>query len=323
MNVSNNKYPLVSVISVNYNYPEVTGEMVESLRHISYPNIEIIIIDNGSIKGNVDLLKVQFPEIILLKSDKNLGFAGGNNLGIISSKGKYILLLNNDTIVEPNFLEPLVNKCEENKNVGAVSPKLYYYHDKQLIQWTGNYEMNKITMRCFSRGTGEKEKGIFNTDWKSSYNHGAAMLVPRAVIEQVGLMAEIYFLYYEELDWGEQIKNNGFDIYFVHNSIVFHKESVSIGAHSRQKIFYLNRGRLIFLRRNVHGLTFLLAIAYMIFISVPKNLFWFLMKMEWSYAAAYMSSILWNLKNIFNAQIHTKKQLSDYDSKSFSPLKRD
>ena len=304
MNDIQKKYPLVSIISINFNNLEVTAEMLQSLRQISYPNIEIIIVDNASKKESVDSLKDQFPEIILIKSDENLGFAGGNNLGILKSKGKYILLLNNDTVVHPGFLEPLVSKCEENQNIGAISPKLYYFDDKQLIQWAGSLKMNKITMRGFSRGTHEKEQGKYEVDWKSYYNHGAAMLVPRKVIEKVGLMAEIYFLYYEELDWGEQIRKNGFEIFYVHNSIVYHKASATTVANSALKTYYLNRGRLIFMRRNVHGLTFLLALFYMLFISLPKNLTRFLIKREWKLAKSYLDSFLWNLRNINNPDIY-------------------
>jgi 3'(2'),5'-bisphosphate nucleotidase len=101
MNDIQTKYPLVSIISINFNNLEVTAEMLQSLRQISYPNIEIIIVDNASEKERVDLLKERFPEIILIKSPENTGFAGGNNLGIVKSKGKYILLLNNDTVVDP------------------------------------------------------------------------------------------------------------------------------------------------------------------------------------------------------------------------------
>lgn len=304
MNDIQTKYPLVSIISINFNNLEVTSEMLQSLREISYPNVEIIIVDNASEKEPVDNLKEQFPEIILIKSPENLGFAGGNNLGIVKSKGKYVLLLNNDTFVHPGFLEPLVLKCEENENIGAVSPKLYFFDDRQLLQWAGSLKMNKITMRGFSRGTHEKEQGKYEDDWKSYYNHGAAMLVPRKVIEKVGLMAEIYFLYYEELDWGEQIRKNGYEIFYVHNSIVYHKASATTVTNSPLKTYYMNRGRLIFMRRNVHGITFLLALTYMIFVSLPKNLFRFLIKKEWTLAKSYLDSFFWNLKNINNKDIY-------------------
>jgi GT2 family glycosyltransferase len=306
------KYPLVSIISINFNNLEVTAEMLQSLRQISYPNIEIIIIDNASEKERVDILKEQFPEIILIKSHENLGFAGGNNLGIVKSKGKYVLLLNNDTVVHPGFLEPLVTKCEENQQIGAVSPKLYYFDDKDIIQWAGSLKMNKITMRGFSRGTHEKEQGKYEVDWKSYYNHGAAMLVPRKVIEKVGLMAEIYFLYYEELDWGEQIRKNDFEIFYVHNSIVYHKASSTTVANSPLKTYYINRGRLIFMRRNVHGITFLIALIYLVIISIPKNLFTFLSKGKWELTKSYLRASFWNLENIFNNDIHRNKRLQDF-----------
>ncbi len=309
MNEIQTKYPLVSIISINFNNLEVTAEMLQSLRLISYPNIEIIIVDNASEKERVDLLKERFPEIILIKSPENTGFAGGNNLGIVKSKGKYVLLLNNDTVVHPGFLEPLVLKCEENENIGAVSPKLYYFDDRQLLQWAGSLKMNKITMRGFSRGTHEKEQGKYEVDWKSYYNHGAAMLVPRRVIEKVGLMAEIYFLYYEELDWGEKIRKNGYEIFYVHNSIVYHKASATTLTNSPLKTYYMNRGRLIFMRRNVHGITFFLACVYMVFISIPKNLLTFLLTGKWKLTKAYLRSLLWNLENIFSKDLHRTKRL--------------
>jgi hypothetical protein len=110
-------------------------------------------------------------------------------------------------------------------------------------------------------------------------------------------------LYYEELDWGEQIRKNGFEIFYVHNSIVYHKASATTVPNSPLKIYYMNRGRLIFMRRNVNGITFLLALAYMIFVSLPKNLFGFLIKKEWNLAKSYLDSFFWNLKNSNNLEI--------------------
>lgn len=309
MTLKNSEYPLVSIITINYDHPEVTCELLESLRKITYPNIEIIVVDNASPNDDQSVIKEKHPEIIFIQSDKNLGFAGGNNLGIRKSKGKYILLLNNDTEVDTNFLQPLVNKCENNKKVGAVSPKIYYFYDKKIIQWAGNYKMNKFTMRCMARGWLEKENGQYDSDWKSFYNHGAAMLVPRTVIDKIGLMSEVYFLYYEELDWSERIRNSGYEIYYVHNSMIYHKESISTGTDSPLKTYYMNRGRFIFLRKNVHGITFFLALLYMIFISIPKNLFELILKQKWTLTKSYINSITWNLKNLFNKDIFLLKKL--------------
>lgn len=119
--------PLVSIVSVQYGHPEVTIDMVKSLRKITYPNIEIIIVDNASPDEHPEIVKEECPEIIYLESKENLGFAGGNNLGFKVAKGKYILMLNNDTEVEPDFLEPLVAKMENDPHIGIVSPKIRFF----------------------------------------------------------------------------------------------------------------------------------------------------------------------------------------------------
>ena len=122
------KYPLVSIITVNYNQTETTRELIESLTRITYPNIEMIVVDNDSPEDDSSRLKHTFPGVRLIKSPINYGFAAGNNFGIMGARGKYILLLNNDVIVTPGFLEPLVEKCESDSTVGAVSPKIRFYY---------------------------------------------------------------------------------------------------------------------------------------------------------------------------------------------------
>jgi GT2 family glycosyltransferase len=137
--------PLVSVISINYNQARVTCDMVASLRRITYPNLEIIVVDNASPSDNPDIIKEEFPEVNLIKSAQNLGFAGGNNLGIAQAKGEYLLFLNNDTEVEPDFLEPLVELFENNPKAGIASPKIKYFDGEHLIQYAGSRGINPWT----------------------------------------------------------------------------------------------------------------------------------------------------------------------------------
>jgi GT2 family glycosyltransferase len=303
------KYPLVSIISINYNAPEVTAEMLRSLRGVTYPKIEIIIVDNASTKGDVDQLKVDFPEIILIKSSENLGFAGGNNLGIRKSKGEFILLLNNDTEVDSGFLEPLINKFQSDQSIGAISPKIYFYHIPNMIQYAGVSPINKYTTRSTGWGFTKIDEGQFDEDKESYFAHGAAMLVPREVIKKVGLMAEIYFLYYEEMDWGQRIRNAGYKIYYVHNSVVYHKESVSTGKESPLKTYYMNRGRIIYMRRNVKGFDLLIAFLYQNLIAIPKNLVFYLIKGNLKLFDAYYRAVLWNIKNVQNKEIFKNPSL--------------
>jgi GT2 family glycosyltransferase len=298
------EYPLVSLITVNYDHPEVTLELLSTLRKISYPNIEIIVVDNASPKDDPSILKDAYPEINFIQSPVNLGFAGGNNLGIRQTRGKYLFFINNDTEVEPGFLEPLVAKCESDPKIGAVSPKIKFYALPDTIQFCGQAPMNHFTMRSHGIGHGVVDKGQFEADSLTHFVHGAAMMVPRSVIEKVGLMPECYFLYYEELDWCASIKRAGYQLWYVHNSTIFHKESISTGKMSPFKTYYMNRSRLLYLRRNVKGFTFLVALLYQIFVAIPKNLTVFLLKKDKGHFKAYTRMLGWHLKHLFSKEIH-------------------
>ncbi len=301
--------PLVSIITISYDHPEVTCALLESLRHITYPNIEIIVVDNASPKDDPAIIKQSYPEIIFIQSEKNLGFAGGNNIGIKHAKGKYILLLNNDTEVETGFLEPLVEKLESNSKIGAVSPKIKFFFQPDTIQFSGQAPINPYTMRSHGYGYGIVDSGQFDQDTTTNFVHGAAMMIPIEVVRKVGLMAEIYFLYYEELDWGARIRAAGYELWYVHNSTVMHKESISTGRLTPFKTYYMNRARILYLRRNVKGFQFLVAFLYQTFISIPKNAATFMIKKQRGHFYAYIKAILWNVKHLFINDIHTNPSL--------------
>jgi len=311
-NNSENKLPLVSIVSVQYGHAEVTIDMVLSLRKISYPNIEIIIVDNASPDEHPEIVKEKCPEIIYIESDKNLGFAGGNNLGFKVAKGKYILLLNNDTEVEQGFLEPLVEKMENDESIGIVSPKIRFYHSPDTLQYVGYDPINSITQRGGAKGFGEKDKGQYEKDELASYGHGAAMMVSMKAIKEVGLMADIFFLYYEELDWAHRIRDAGYKIYYVHNSIIYHKESISTGGRvSPLRAYYMTRNRIMYLRRNFSGLTYFFAILYQLLIAVPKNATLIAIKAKPKYIRAYALGVFWHLANAFNKKVKESPRLED------------
>lgn len=302
--------PLVSVITVNYDHPEVTLALLASLRKVTYPNIEIVVVDNASPNDDPSILKNSYPEIIFIQNHENLGFAGGNNLGVRKAQGKYLLFINNDTEVESDFLEPLVVKCESDAKIGAVSPKIKFYDHPYTIQFCGQAPMNNYTMRSHGIGHGVIDKGQFEVDSPTHFVHGAAMMVPRSVIKEVGLMPECYFLYYEELDWCASIKRAGYQLWYVHNSAILHKESISTGKLSPFKTYYMNRARLLYLRRNVKGVTFFVATMYQIFIAIPKNLVVFLLKKDSGHFKAYTRALMWHVKHLFSKEIHTNPTLS-------------
>lgn len=286
--------PLVSIVSINYNGAKVTCEMLASLQRITYPNIEVIIVDNASAE-DPSLIQKEHPWITFIRSDKNLGFAGGNNLGFNAAKGKYFLMLNNDTEVDPGFLEPLVERFENDDTVGAVSPKIIFHHSPGIIQFAGFNPINPYTGRGTAIGFGEKDNGQYNTSHTTSRAHGAAMMVSRKLVEEIGLMADLFFLYYEEMDYCERIKRAGYTIWYEASSSIFHKESISTGKGSTLKTYYLTRNRLLYQRRNVKGFRLFVSLIFFLVVSIPKNTIQYLLKGKTDMLKAFWKGVLWNV----------------------------
>lgn len=297
------KYPLVSIITVNYNQPATTIELVESLSHITYPNFEILVVDNASPDEDPFSIKTKFPGVRLIKSPINYGFAAGNNFGIMGARGRYVMLLNNDVVVTPGFLEPLVNLCERNPQIGGISPKIRFYYDPKIIQYAGFNPIDPITMRNSAIGYRQTDRGQNDATGPTAFCHGAAMLVPMDVIRKVGMMSYVFFLYYEEADWCERMKRAGYELWYTSQSLVYHKESISTGKSSPLKTYYQSRNRIVYLRRNVKGRKLIAALFYQFFVAIPKNSMMHLLRGRLRYFYAYWRAIGWNIRNFFNPEI--------------------
>jgi GT2 family glycosyltransferase len=271
--------------------------MVASLRKATYPNIEVIVVDNASPSDDPSIIAERYPEVKLLRAEVNLGYAGGNNLGVRHSNGKYLLFLNNDTEVAPGFLEPLVQLFENNPKAGVASPKIIFYGTDNLIQYAGSTGINPWTGRSKGIGSMEKDNGQHDVSRETALADGAAMMVPRSVIEKVGLMPELYFLYYEELDWCEMIKRAGYTCHYVADATIYHKESVSVGKFSVLKTYYMNRNRLLFIRRNVKGWPFWTSTFIFLVAAIPKKALGFSVRREWKHLLALGRGLWWNLQN--------------------------
>lgn len=286
--------PLISVITVNYNQAEVTSCLLSSLEACSYTNLEIIVVDNGSVE-DCRFLKLKFPHIQLIHNSKNLGFAGGNNVGLSIAKGSFVLFVNNDVEVQPDFLEALLLPFMEDETTCATSPKIKYYHSRDQIQYAGSHAVNPFTLKNKHIGTGEFDYGQYDQTRKTDYAHGACMLVSIETIRKIGFMDESYFLYYEEQDWCERMNRSGGSIYYVFNSVVLHKESISTGKNSPLKVFYLTRNRLLFARKNFNGFPFFISMLYFVCLTIPKNT---LSKLRnRAHLRAFYSGIIWNLNH--------------------------
>lgn len=301
------KVPLVSIITVNYNHSLETCEMLESLQKITYSNYECIVVDNASPNDDVSCISVNFPEVRFIKSDKNLGFAGGNNLGMKYASGDILLFLNFDVVVDPHFLEPLVAELQKEK-VGMVMPKICYYDKKEIMQCAGYTKLNRITLRNKSLGFQEPVQRKYTSTYSTPFVHGAAMAVNVDAVKMVGVMPAIYFLYYEELDWAVAFRKKGFKIRYVGFSTVYHKASVATGGDSPLKAYYMSRNRILFARRNMNFFFFVFFICYQYLLVIPKNIFSSLLRNRLDLAKAYAKGGVWHIVNLFNGQV--KKEYS-------------
>jgi GT2 family glycosyltransferase len=287
------KNPLVSVITVNYRQAAITCALLDSIRQNSYKNLEVIVVDNGSEQDCTASFQKHYPAVKVLMSQDNLGFAGGNNLGIKAAKGDFIFLVNNDTEWTDGLVEALLKRFSLDDSIGVVSPKIRYHHTPDMIQYAGFTEINPLTGRNETVGKNEKDHGQYDTASLTPYAHGAAMMLKKEVIKEVGLMPENYFLYYEELDWCHQIKEAGYELWYEPQGLIYHKESASVGKLSTLKLYYLTRNRLLFMRRNIKGWRLGLFLSYFFSITFPLKSLFFLIKGEWN-------SFLMFQKAIFN-----------------------
>ena len=290
-------YPLISIVTINYNQADVTNQLLKSLSEITWPNIEIILVDNNSRKENYLKLNASYKNVKIIRTHKNLGFAGGNNVGMKQANGSYILLLNNDTEVPTGFIEPMVRLFENNNSIGAVSPKIKYFSQPEIIQYAGFTKMNPFTLRMKAVGNKQMDNGSFNTVEETAFAHGCAMMIPKRVLNNVGPMHEDYFLYYEEHDWSNAIKKAGYKIYFQPESEVYHKESISIQKNSPLKTYFLNRNRILYMRRNLNWLNRISSMFYLLTVSIPKNVLSYTFKKEKDHLYAYLDALVWNVTN--------------------------
>lgn len=288
----------VSIITINYNGKDDTVDLIESFgQHETYP-YEIIIIDNGSKNhGEHRVLSKYSPKPIVIRSDKNLGFAGGNNLGIPYADGDYILFLNNDTIINQPILENLARALDNNPQIGCVSPKIACWPEKKQLQYAGSTPMSPVTLRNENIGFGQTDTRQFRESRYTAFAHGAAMMIRTTDIKKFGMMPEFYFLYYEELDWCTSMTRAGYQLWYEPRCTIFHKESQSTGRQSPLRTFYMMRNRMLYAWRNLPRMERCLAIAYQMLIVAPKDSLCFVLKGEPKLAKAVWHGVkgFWKL----------------------------
>lgn len=268
--MNNNK---VSIITINYNGLKDTCDLIESLQHYeSYPSYEIIVVDNASCGNDAfELERKAYSSVRVIRCKSNLGFAGGNNLGLQYAEGNYLFFLNNDMQIKAPVLSALVNSFSMDNSIAGVSPMIRFLYEPDKIQYYGYKDLSAISVMRRTKYFDASCMSQYLCAQETEVLHGGAMMIRRDAIEKVGKMTEVYFLFYEEFDWSRRFREAGYKLWYEPSSVVYHKESATIKPLTAFREYYLTRSRMIFTRRNNKGLIRFLSILYLIFISAPNK----------------------------------------------------
>lgn len=250
---TNARTPRVAAIVLNYNGREVTLLALESLTRMHYPAYDVLVVDNGSSDGSHEAIADAFPQVLHLRTEKNLGPAGGGNLGIrwaLERDYDYLLILNNDIEAAPNLLTEMVATAESDPTIGCVGPKAYYYSDRNRI-WSAGGELRFREAVTDERGQGEIDHGQFNEDIEVDYVNGCAMLVRRDACVAAGVWDETFFLGVEDADFCVRVKEQGYRCFYSHRAKLWHMVAVTAGGYVAGRTFHGGRNTALFVRR--HG----------------------------------------------------------------------
>jgi GT2 family glycosyltransferase len=290
------------VITVNYNGWEDTREFIRSwVQTVSSVSYEIIVVDNASRQDESETLTALSPRVKVIRNDRNAGFAAANNLGTRAAAGRYLFYLNNDLVIKADHLQQLLGKLEGTPDMAGLSPLIRDYQPPYAIQFAGYTPLSTVTLRNRGLGIGALDAAPYPAA-DTAFLHGAAMLIKREAIEKTGLMPEMYFLYYEELDWSSCFIRQGYRLGYDPLCEVFHKNGHTTGADSPLKSYYMSRNRLIYAYRHRKGLARSLSLLYQIGIASTKAIVCYTLKGKADNARAIRKGI--------NAFIHINPKTS-------------
>jgi len=231
-----------SVIIVNYNGKHLLKECLDSIREQTYKDFEIIVVDNASQDGSVTFLRENYPEVKVIQCEKNLGYGGGNNRGLATSEGQYIVFLNNDTKADKDWLSQLVRAAKEDDKIGMCASKILNYDNPRIIDNTGLI----IYPDGIARGRGrlQEDRGQFDDRREVFFPSGCAGLYKKKMLDEIGWFDEEFFLYMDDVDIGLRGRLAGWKCIFVPEAVVYHRYSATTSPYSPLKAYLVERNRI-------------------------------------------------------------------------------
>ena len=244
--------PLVAAVILNWNNWLDTLTCVAACKKLEWPNVCILVVDNHSSDDSMKILLQNYPDLEIIQTGTNLGFAGGNNIGIrraLELGADYVWLLNNDATPAPKALAPLVHALQNDSSAACAASKIYYQDDPQRI-WFAGGAWSKGYLRLRQQGANQLDRGQFDDIRAVGSVTGCSMLIPIDKIRAVGMLDERYFLYWEDTDWSANAQKRGYRLLFVPGSHVWHKVSATIAPRSFLQYYYYTRNGLLFCREH-------------------------------------------------------------------------
>ncbi len=292
--------PKVSVIVLNWNGKKFLKNCLDSLRKLTYSSLEVIVVDNNSTDGSQGFVKKNYQKVVLIENKENYGFAKGNNIGFEAATGDYILILNNDTVITPNFLGPLIKDFEDNPTIACLQPQIRLSKNKELLDGVGAF----LTFTGFLYHFGylkDRMQAKYNKKMKIFSAKGACMLLRRKAIEKVGLFDEDFFIFFEETDLCFRLWLAGYSVVYEPESIIYHLgggDTASSNSYQYEKRAYLSFRNMICCYIKNFGTRNLLIILPFLILTHIFLIFYYLLRMKIYMIKIIFKAYYWNILHI-------------------------
>lgn len=289
--------PLISILIVNWNGKKWLKNCFDSLKKQTYKKFEIIFIDNGSTDDSIHFVKSTFPSVKIVKNKSNMGFAKANNIGLKHAKGKYIFLLNNDTISAPSALAEFIEGFKHIPQAGSIQSKLVMMYNKKILDVCGSYWTDSSFLYHFGMNQ-QANKPIYNVPAPFFTNKGASMMIKREVIEKLGLFDDDFWSFYEETDLCHRMWIAGYECWHYPKAVIYHAVGGTATTFSNSYIQFHNfKNKLLSFLKNFELRTLIYVLPVFILVNILLSLYW-LLSGKFSHFFSLYRAIFWNMVNL-------------------------
>ena len=306
----------VSIVIPHWNNVDVLSECLESISKTDFENFETIVVDNASTDNSVASVRSNYPNVKLIENDKNYGYAGGCNIGAEAASGDFLIFLNNDTVQEKDWISNLIKTINSDDKIAAVQPKILNYYDRNVFDYAGG-SGGHMDIYCFPFARGrifsfqENDEGQYNNKEKCFWSSGTCFMVRRELFQKSGGFDESFFAHMEEIDLCWRLYAMGFEVWVEPDSVVYHKNALTLPMYSHKKYYFNHRNSLLMLLGNY-------SIKNIFLIGIPRLIlekiacFYSILMLDWRHFTAILRSLFWI---IFHPNVIMKKR------KSFSKIR--